>query len=181
MSQNDQILQYTQEIGQKRAIISCLEKMEQTNHVVTEIRKLQGGVDFCERKIKEIQKASTSSYAEGNFPLIQPDLTGKNKPLVAKARTLVAAYNSKAAELAIIVEQLVSLREQIGDAQGIGTVVISADGWQGNALEIIPMLRMYDGEFPGRTINTGAVSVPHITRGDNFHDARSDNSNRWLG
>lgn len=181
MNHNDQIISYTQEIEHNRAIISCLGKMEQNNHVMMETRKLQGGIDFCERKVSELLRASVSSFAEGTHPLAQPDLTGKNKALVAEAKELVSSYNQKAAELAVIVEQLLSVREEIGDNQGVGTVIISPDGWQGNALEIIPMLRMHDGEFPSRTIRTGGGTVPQITRGNNFLDGRPDDTNRWLG
>jgi len=65
----------------------------------------------------------------------------------AKAVQLVSEYNKQAAALAVIVMQLQNLRAEIGDA-GAGQVIVSADGWTKNALEVIPMLRIQGQDYP---------------------------------
>jgi hypothetical protein len=68
--------------------------------------------------------------------------------LLIEATKLVDDYNTIAGNLAVKVRRLVELRQELQDNTGIGKLIVSGDGWQGNALEAIPMLRMTDKEFP---------------------------------
>lgn len=64
-----------------------------------------------------------------------------------QAAQLVDIYNKQAAVLAITVLQLSSLRKVMGETGG-GQVIVSADGWKGNALEAIPMLKVEGQDYP---------------------------------
>jgi hypothetical protein len=110
----------------------------------------------------------------------EPINTGKNGELLQKARDLVTAYNGKANELTLIVEQLLELRKQMNDACGAGGAVVSSDGWQGNALEVIPKLKMFDNDWPVRSLKTGDVTVPKIQGKNQFLDNRPYNTKHFL-
>jgi len=72
--------------------------------------------------------------------------------LLGQAATLVDDYNKQAQLLAATVLQLHDIRKELNDDVGNGTVIVSGDGWIGNALESIPMLRMHNKEFPAFTL-----------------------------
>lgn len=76
-----------------------------------------------------------------------------SKEMMQEATMLVDRYNEIAGELAQVVQRLVELRTQMNDDVGMGNVIISGDGmWTGNALEMIPMLKMFNGEFPSAPV-----------------------------
>lgn len=75
---------------------------------------------------------------------------GKDGINIKTARELVKTYNGLAFGLASIVKQLVDLRVTLKDDVATGAVIISGSGWQDNALAEIPMLKMYDEDFPAK-------------------------------
>ena len=82
----------------------------------------------------------------------EPIKTGPNGEFVRQAAALVDDYNKQAGGLAVIMHQLLELRQKLNDDVGNGTVIVSGDGWLENALEAIPMLRMYNKNFPTVTL-----------------------------
>lgn len=83
----------------------------------------------------------------------EPISTGKNSALLVKAREFVKRYNECAQVYAAMKKGLLALRTDMNDDVAMGTVMISGAGWDhsGSALDRevpIPMVRMYDEEFP---------------------------------
>ncbi len=97
----------------------------------------------------------------------EPINEGRNGELLKKAKGTISLYNNLAAHLSLVVKDLLTLKEQLNDP-GLGKVIIPGGGWQGNALENIPMLRYMDDPFPP------------LPRPGSFHNVAGGKVGVWL-